>query len=181
MGLDERYPQRKQIRLITHDYNAAGVYFITICVRDRLPVLSDIIRGSGCDVPRVQLSGIGKIVEKYILSSEKIPGISVKHYIIMPDHVHMIVYVHPERKITSEILPENVISEAPSPANDAIPRVISALKRLCHKEIGQNIFQRSYNERIIRSREEYDAIVRYMNDNPKRWSMQKGRTYPVTS
>jgi len=168
--MDARYPQRKQVRLITYDYNGTGVYFITICVKGRLPVLSNLVGDGAHDVPQIQLSEIGKIIEKYILSSNRIPGVTVNRYIIMPDHIHMIVSIHPAQNETSALLSGDGMSRAPSPTNDVVPHLVSTFKRFCNKEIGSNIFQRSYYEHIIRNRDEYDAIVRYIYENPLRWN-----------
>ena len=38
-------PNRKQNRLSDFNYNTPGAYFITICVKERKPILSDIIAG----------------------------------------------------------------------------------------------------------------------------------------
>ena len=61
------------------------------------------------------------------------------------------------------------ISGALSPTNKTLPRVVSALKRLCNKEIGENIFQRSYYDHIIRDEEDYQTRVTYIYENPMRW------------
>ncbi len=34
---------RKPMRLENYDYSTAGAYFVTICVKDRKPILSDIV------------------------------------------------------------------------------------------------------------------------------------------
>ena len=39
-------PKRKQIRLENYDYGQSGAYFITICVKDRKKILSQIV-GTG--------------------------------------------------------------------------------------------------------------------------------------
>ena len=41
----KEYLMRKPLRLKGWDYTASGVYFITFCTQDRLPVLSSIRRG----------------------------------------------------------------------------------------------------------------------------------------
>ena len=56
-----------------------------------------------------------------------------------------------------------------SPTNEMVPHIVSTLKRLCNKEIGYNVFQRSYFDHIIRDKEDYNTRIRYINDNPMRW------------
>ena len=92
--MEKDFPKRKTVRLDRYDYSKSGAYFLTICTKDRKPILSIIPVGDGAlDVPRPQLTRIGKIVEKYILSTNKIKNVSVKHYVIMPNHIHMIVLI----------------------------------------------------------------------------------------
>lgn len=59
--------------------------------------------------------------------------------------------------------------EAPSPTNKILPRVVSVFKRLCNREIGEDIFQRPYYDHIIRDQWDYERHVRYIYENPIRW------------
>ena len=45
--------KRKRTRLKDYDYSSLGVYFITICVKDRKPILSNIVGEGVLDVPKV--------------------------------------------------------------------------------------------------------------------------------
>ncbi len=54
-----------------------------------------------------------------------------------------------------------------------LPRIVSTFKRFCNKEIGGNIFQRSYDERVIRDRADYEAKCKYIYENPMRWYYEK--------
>ena len=44
MDNDKNFPKRKSTRLKNFDYSSTGAYFVTICVRDRMPILSEIVR-----------------------------------------------------------------------------------------------------------------------------------------
>lgn len=44
-------PKRKDLRLKQYDYSSAGAYFITICVKDRKRILSDIVGVGAHDDP----------------------------------------------------------------------------------------------------------------------------------
>ncbi|MBQ7334449.1 MAG: hypothetical protein IJW95_03170, partial [Clostridia bacterium] len=90
-------PKRKDLRLKQYDYSSAGAYFVTICVKDRIRLLSDIIKPVGVgalDDPQIRLTPIGEIVEKYLLSSENIPGVKIDLYVIMPDHINIIIFLN---------------------------------------------------------------------------------------
>ena len=170
--------KRKGMRLSNYNYSASGAYFITICTQGRHTILSDIVLplatdepvGDGAlDVPRVQLTPIGKIVESNLLSSEKISGVIIDKYVIMPDHIHVIIFLYPEKFKKSQ----SGTSKAPSPTNSMIPHIIATFKRFCGKEIGENIFQRSYSDHIIRDFDDYQIRCKYIQDNPAKWYYNK--------
>ena len=182
MNSDKELAKRKIIRIKNYDYSSRGAYLITICTDSRKQLLSQICMmdannqesvGDGAlDIPprskhkpKVTLTPIGKIVEKYLLSSENIPGVKIDSYVVMPDHIHAIIILTPDKYNTIG----NGMSRAPSPTNHMIPHIVSTFKRFCNKEIGYNIFQRSYYEHIIRDKEDYETRRKYLYENPLRW------------
>ena len=152
-------PVRKNIRLRDYDYSQAGYYFITICVKDKHEMLGRIAVGDGVlDVPFIQLSEYGKITDKHISSiNSHYNHIEIQKYVIMPNHIHMIVVV------------ECGTSRTPSPTNSTIPSLVSTLKRFVNKDCGFNMWQRSYHDHIIRNKEEYHRIQKYIDENPAKW------------
>lgn len=80
-------PQRKPNRLPDYNYSQNGAYFITICTQGRKKFLSQIV-GDGSPVPKP----IGMIAEEYIRQiPETYPAVSVDRYVIMPDHIHLLL------------------------------------------------------------------------------------------
>ena len=138
---------RKKNRLENFDYNQNGAYFITICVKDRKKILCDIVGDDAHIVPKKY----GMIVEKYIRNAPEI-----EKYVIMPDHIHMIVRI------------ENGSMWASTPTNK-VANIVRSLKVLTTKEIGKPIFQRSYYDHIIRNQNDYNEILEYIENNPKKW------------
>ena len=124
------------------------------------------------DDPQIRLTPIGEIVEKYLLSSENIPGVKMDRYVIMPDHIHIIIFLNPNEYLKRK----DGSSRAPTPTNEMLPHIVSALKRFCNKEIGNNIFQRGYIEHIIRDREDYETRRKYIYENPGRWYYKYSNT-----
>ena len=80
-------PQRKSPRATWHDYNG-GRYFVTFCTKNHDLYFGDVVDG------RMELSEIGNYALKCI---EKIPeindNVAVPEYVVMPNHVHMIVII----------------------------------------------------------------------------------------
>ena len=154
-------PQRKNLRLQDFDYDSPGDYFVTICTQNRKCILSEISVGADAlGGPTVTLTHTGQIVEKYILSTEDIPGVSVDKYVIMPNHVHLLLTV------------ENTGGppRASAPTTALVPNAVSALKRLVNRELGTDIWQRSYYDHVIRNSLDYREIWQYIENNPARWA-----------
>ena len=47
-----KLPKRKNNRLENYNYSQNGAYFITICIKDRKPILSKIVGTGGPDCPK---------------------------------------------------------------------------------------------------------------------------------
>ena len=87
MSMPYNLPQRKSPRAAWHDYNG-GRYFVTFCTKNHDLYFGDVIDG------RMELSEIGKFALHCI---EKIPeindNVAVPEFVVMPNHVHMIVII----------------------------------------------------------------------------------------
>ena len=172
MDKEKDLPKRKDLRLKQYDYSSKGAYFVTMCIKDRKRILSDIIKplvGGGAHddplIPQIRLTQIGEIVEKYLLSSENISGVKIDRYVIMPDHIHIIIFLNPNEYLKRK----DGSSRAPTPTNEMLPHIVSTFKRFCNKEIGDNIFQRGYIEHIVRDRADYETRIKYIYENPIHW------------
>lgn len=44
MDKEKEIPKRKELHIKQYDYSSTGAYFITICIKDRKRILSDIIK-----------------------------------------------------------------------------------------------------------------------------------------
>ena len=79
---------RKTPRAKWHDYNGAE-YFVTICTKNREHYFGEIHDG------QMQLTVVGEWLKMQIENTETIRGgdVSIPLYVIMPNHVHLIVYI----------------------------------------------------------------------------------------
>ncbi len=193
-------PKRKQLRLPEYDYSSPGAYFVTICSHEKRCILSTITVGDGVlDVPCVRLSPYGKIVEETLREIvNTYSWLSLDRYVIMPNHIHLLLRIEdtgpsrtpaPTRETgtgpsgtpapTREAgtgpsgtpAPTRETGTGPSvPANAALPRLISTLKRFTNKKCGTELWQRSYHEHVIRGEADYRQILGYIDTNPARWA-----------
>ncbi len=159
--------KRKHPRLDNYDYSSAGGYFVTICTQDRRWALSRLVgRGlAPAEKEYLELTQIGEIAEQQILLLEKMyPFLKVDRYVIMPNHIHVIF-----------ILKNQAAGASPRPTvMDIVCAYKSLTTRECRK-IGfkDKLFQTSFYEHIIRNRDDYDEIAKYIYENPIRWYYDK--------
>lgn len=147
---------------------------MTICTKNRVQYLSEIIDGNddivgnaALGVPIVKFTEYGEIVNKNIIKINEIYRyVSVLNYVIMPDHIHLILFVSDyEDDTVTDGTPRT-----PSPTNAVIPSMISTLKRFVNKKIGFDIWQRSFHDHIIRNENELRQIWQYIDNNPINWA-----------
>ena len=87
-------PKRKPLRLNGYDYSSCGAYFITLCVKDKRRIFWESV-GANCVRPDiVPLSRIGEIVSREIQKISVIyDNVEVDKFVVMPNHVHMILSI----------------------------------------------------------------------------------------
>ncbi len=162
------FKKRKHPRLKEFDYSSPGAYFITICTKDRQNLLSQIIVGDGVlDVPQNELTDVGKIVNQEILNIEShYKNIRIDKYVIMPNHIHMII----------EILETERINPFPTKQYD-IPNIVGKFKAGVTRIVGnafmhsvkESIWQSSFYDHIIRDANDYQKIWEYIDSNVIKW------------
>ena len=161
---------RKANRLREYEYSTNGAYFITICTQDRKKILSKISVGTGVlDCPQIQLLTYGKIADKYIRQlNDFYDHISVDQYVIMPDHIHILLSVQNGQSGT----PVPTSNDRIDNKNTTLSKFVSTFKRFCNKEYGENIWQSRYYDHVIRNQQDYDEIWQYIENNPRKWIIQ---------
>ena len=153
-------PERKPIRWRGYDYGNPGAYFLTICTEKRKNLLSTVV-GEGLAPPEIRLRSCGKIAEEQLrLLERRYFDVSVDRYVIMPNHIHVMLFVFDFG--ASRTSP-------PTRQHNAVSQFVSTFKRFCNKEYGADIWQRHFNDHIIRDREDYENHIKYICENPLKW------------
>ena len=132
---------RKRLRLKDFDYKTNGMYFITICTKNKKHLFGHINLEN--DATTI-LNNNGKTVENHIT---KIP--EVINHTIMPNHIHLILELNN--------------------SNRDLYNIIRVFKSYVSKELGFSPWQRSFHDRIIRNEKEFEYIWDYVKHNPERW------------
>ena len=171
MNVEKEFPKRKHPRLDKYDYSSPGAYFVTICTQNRKCVLSRIfcaekqqeindsvvVKGTN----NVEYTPFGEIAKKQLLMLEKrYPHLHIDQYVIMPNHIHIII-----------VLDRNATEDGKRPTiMDIVCSYKSLTTRECKREgFEGKMFQVSFYEHIIRGRDDYEEIAKYIYENPLRW------------
>ena len=170
------------------DYSSDNLYFVTICVQDRVCCFGSL--GTGRDlsvldadgfnsnvfVNKMILNVFGKIVfDRILWLAEQYKYVELHNFVVMPNHVHAIIEIvsgntggtghdlfvlegHEEIKIKS------------------LSSLIGAFKTTSSKlihECGYIDFawQRSFHDHIIRDEKAYLNISNYIDANPDKWNV----------
>ena len=155
------FPKRKQNRLTEYDYSTPNAYFITICVEKRKNLFwTDV--GAIIDRPKnVPLTALGRMVQRSITGIPlHYPAVSVDHYVIMPNHVHLLLQIHSDPDGRSMIAP-------------TISTVVRLLKGTVSKYAGFSVWQKGFYDHVIRADADYLEIWNYIEGNPGRWTEDK--------
>ena len=173
MDKEKELPKRKSTRLKGYDYSTPGAYFITICTRDRMRVLSEIVKtdlteinqvndlavGEGLAPPAPIANGIaigeGTVPTEYLIKlkpcgevvQEQLQTIEIRFPSVrVQDFVIMPDHIH------AVIVLHGRGGASPSPTlDDVICAFKSLTSRICKQKYGiEKIFQRSSAEHIER-------------------------------
>ena len=163
------YPQRKLHRLKDYDYSRNGAYFVTICTRDRRPLLCRVGNAVPGVPPVVTPTAVGEIVlDAWETLSRLDPDIRTDAFCLMPNHIHGIILF--------DCPPES--SETERRGRRSLPELIRGLKsmttraynRLVPESEKNRLWQGSYYDVVIRSEAHYYAVWDYISGNPARWA-----------
>jgi putative transposase len=167
-------PFRFTTRLQDFTYRGAS-YFISICSAER--------RFFGTvDEYTVRLSPLGRIVEREWLRTPLIrPGVILDRFTIMPDHMHAICFVPPlpEDRLTKMRLwfarPRSPFYRQPKSLSSLVGGFKGAVTRAAERElhIPRPIWQRGFDERVIRGPKDLEFRQRYIDENPARWTAER--------
>ena len=146
--------KRKRNRLPGFDYGSTNAYFITVCVESRQNLFWKCLKPAFVRPEEIPLSNYGQIAANAIANiPHRYPLISVDRYIIMPNHVHILLQIHQPRV-------------DPFAAKRTISTIINQWKGYISKQIGFSPWQKSFYEHIIRNEADYLEKWKYIEENP---------------
>ncbi len=170
--------RKNSLRLQGWDYSRPGAYFVTVNVKGRVCFFGKV------KDEQVVLSDVGKMADSELFKlPEHFPYLYIDEYIVMPNHIHAILFIMQNVLSIRRDVHMNVPTSDPnkseyhqkiSPKNGSVSVVIrtykAAVKTWCNiNGYGDFDWQARFNDRVIRSNEEVKKIRQYIIDNPKNW------------
>jgi putative transposase len=156
---------RRSIRLAASAYRH-GAFFITICTHQRRHLFGHVVADNH---PQVVLTPLGRIVAAEWLRSAAIRReVTPDVFIVMPNHLHGIVWLNVEGAIQQEM-------RSFRRSGRSLAGFVAALKGAVTREARRQdicappIWQRNYFDRAIRNATDLDALREYITTNPIRW------------
>lgn len=138
--------QRKSLRLSNYDYGNAGIYFITFCTKDKKCILGEVIEG------QVHLSPVG-VITKCVIDDAVQTNMSVLQFVIMPNHVHLLVQIHQKQ------------------SKWGLGRFVSYIKGNVSRACCGLCWQRGYYDHIVRNEKDLARCREYIANNPLQWTL----------
>ena len=136
-----------------HDYKSKSVYLITL---NKGPSVPDFSVCYGKRELLYQDAGvryleIGKRIKDELWEiRNRFQNAEVKQYVVMPDHIHFVLHIQDR-------------------AEYHLGDLISVLKNTINDFAGtKGVFEGGYHDRILRGPGQYDRMVNYVKDNPRR-------------
>lgn len=173
-------------RRVGHDYGSRRIYLITMTVEGRHPILGHLAGDANApegssDAPRVELSPLGDAVKACWESiSTYYPEVKVLATMIMPDHLHGILFV--ERQMEQHL--GMVIKGFKVGCNKAYRQLFSSpsmqppgpsmLQQCCSKGNTHGyLWSRNYNDHILEGAGELERWYAYLRNNPRRLAVKR--------
>ena len=156
---------RRSIRLKGYDYAQAGMYFVTICVQDKICRFGHIANDE------MVLNEYGAIAyDEWPKLADRFHNFELDVFQIMPNHMHGIIVLNTVGSGTG-----TGASPDPTTIGDIVGAYKSLVANAClaiykaKNEMMGKLWQQNYYEHIIRTEEAYQTISEYIVNNPAKW------------
>jgi putative transposase len=175
--------RRRSIRLKGYDYSQAGVYFVTICTKDRECLFGDIVDRE------MRSNDVGQMVHRTWNDLPiRNPGIETDEFVVMPNHVHGIIVIVGAPLVgahSSGMVIDNAKTRAGTRPAPTLGDVVGAFKSITTHQYTDGVrqknwppfygklWQRNYYEHIIRSEQSLQEIREYIINNPLKWEFDR--------
>lgn len=145
-----------------HDYRSRCSYMITLSKHKSVPDFGDVIRSPFTNNRfyggvAVAYSHLGKAVKDSLrLLSEYDRAITLQQYVVMPDHIHLLIRVNGYMART-------------------IGEYVAVWKANAKRFFGKPVFEQGFNDQILYAWRSLNAVYEYIRQNPYRLLIRRER------
>ncbi len=144
---------RHSIRLSGYDYAQPGIYFVTICVHNRCPLLQPL--------------PVKAMIERWWAKlPEKFPTVELDAFIVMPNHVHGLLGIINEPAAQERVTLATIVQWFKTMTTN---EYIRAVKGEGWARFDGQLWQRNYWDHIVRNEGDLARLRDYIENNPARW------------
>lgn len=163
-------------RMKNKDYRERTIYMITLVVAGRRKLFGEIegdIRScyGEANYPHIVLSTLGEAVREQILRlPEYYPQLSVSGFQIMPDHVHLIIFVHDQLPCHLGIVIRGLVQGCNKAYRRLYPQddAVHIGKGKSEQRGNGILFEHGYNDKVLMHQNQLKIWRHYLADNPRR-------------
>lgn len=169
-------------RLQNWDYGAHGLYFVTICTKDKEHSFGEIKRTFENDELQEELlntqentalyrTKIGEVAYQFWKDiPEHFSFVALDEFVVMPNHVHGIIFIN---KPEHEQWQPNKFGPQSGNLASIIRGYKAAVKKYATINQVEFAWQSRYYDRVIRSEKELQNIRQYIYNNPANWEAER--------
>jgi len=179
--MDDKFNSKFRIpstRLPHWDYGSHGLYYITICTKDRVPYFGEIITEEHSGIINSETQNIASLRRTFIgdvayanwLEIPKhFPFVELDEFIVMPNHIHGIIFINKPDKVDWKPNKFGVQSQNLAAVIRGYKVSVKAYSTINNIEFS---WQPRYHDRVIRNEKEYLNIREYIFNNPEQWLLK---------
>ena len=165
-------------RLTGWDYGSSGLYYITICTKDRMHYFGDVVPNPNPEshnlethnYSSLQKTPIAEIAYKNWLDiPNHFPFVELDDFVVMPNHLHAILFINKPDK--TDWQPNKFGSQSRNLAS-IIRNYKGSVKTYATTNNIEFAWQPRYYDRVIRNEKEYANVCEYIFNNPDNWLLK---------
>jgi len=169
--MDERFNSKYRIpstRLPGWDYGSNGLYYITICTKNRVHYFGNIVNEPNLETKAaLKMTPIGNVAfENWMAIPLHHPYIELDEFVLMPNHLHGIIFINRPDKPDWQINQFGPQSQNLASAMRGYKASVKTYATINEIEFS---WQPRYFDRVIRNENEYRNVREYIFNNPRDW------------
>lgn len=166
-------------RLDKWDYSSHGLYFVTICTKDKEQYFGEVVYSQHLNtqgeetqnIASLRRTEIGEVAHQFWKAiPQHFPFVELDEFIVMPNHVHGIIFIN---KPDYDVWQPNKFGPQSFNLGSIIRGYKVGVKKYATMNGIEFFWQSRYFDRVIRSEKELQNIRNYIFKNPEKWEAEK--------